>query len=81
MTEGPYIIFEFDANDFLSNHNQHITEVRLATTYLFFTAGKKSKAKAKIRAFDIEAIVSDYGKGIKRLALDHCTLEGVHELK
>ena len=81
MTEGPVIIFEFDANEFLSNHNLLITEVRLATTYLYFTAGEKSKAKAKIWASIIAAIVSEYGKGNKRLALDHCVPEGFHELQ
>jgi Xaa-Pro dipeptidase len=81
MTEGPVIIFEFDANEFLSNHNPLITEVRLAKTYLYFTAGEKSKAKAKIWVSEIAAIVSEYGKGNKRLALDHCPPEGVHELQ
>ena len=81
MTEGPVIIFEFDANEFLSNHNPLITEVRLAKTYLYFTAGEKSKAKAKIWVSEIAAIVSEYGKGNKRLALDHCVPEGFHELQ
>ena len=42
---------------------------------------EKSKAKAKIWASEIAAIVSEYGKGNKRLALDHCAPEGVHELQ
>ena len=48
MTECPVIIFEFDAHEFLSNHNPLITEVRHAVTYLYFTAGDKSKERAKI---------------------------------
>jgi len=81
MTEGPVIIFEFDAHKFLSNHNPLITEVRHAVTYLYFTAGDKSKERAKIWASEIVDIVSEYGKGNKRLALDHCTPEGIHELQ
>jgi len=81
MTEGPVIIFEFDAHEFLSNHNPLITEVRRAMTYLYFTAGEKSKAKARIWASEIADIVREHGNGNKRLALDHCALEGVKELK
>ncbi len=81
MTEGPVIIFEFDAHEFLSNHNPLITEVRHAVTYLYFTAGDKSKERAKIWATEIVDIVKEHGKGNKRLALDHCAPEGVHELE
>ena len=59
MTEGPVIIFEFDAHEFLSNHNPLITEVRHALTYLYFTAGNKSKEKAKIWASEISDIVRE----------------------
>ena len=81
MTEGPVIIFEFDAHEFLSNHNPLITEVRHAVTYLYFTAGDKSKERAKIWASEIVDIVNEHGKGNKRLALDHCAPEGVHQLE
>ena len=81
MTEGPVIIFEFDAHEFLSNHNPLITEVRHAVTYLYFTAGDKSKERAKIWASEIVDIVKEHGKGNKRLALDHCAPEGIHELR
>ena len=37
MTEGPVIMFEFDAHEFLSNHNPLITEVRHAVTYLYLS--------------------------------------------
>ena len=81
MTEGPVILFEFDAHEFLSNHNPLITEVRHALTYLYFTAGNKSKAKAKIWASEISDIVRESGKGNRRLAVDHCAPEGIHELQ
>jgi len=81
MTEGPVIVFEFDAHEFLSNHNPLITEVRHAVTYLYFTAGDKNKARAKIWASEIVDIVKEHGKGNKRLALDHCAPEGIHELQ
>lgn len=81
MTEGPVIIFEFDAHEFLSNHNPLITEVRHAVTYLYFTAGDKSKERAKMWASEIVDIVKEHGKGNKRLALDHCAPEGIHELQ
>ena len=81
MTEGPVIIFEFDAHEFLSNHNPLITEVRHAVTYLYFTAGDKSKERAKIWVSEIVDIVKEHGKGNKRLALDHCAPEGIHELQ
>ena len=81
MTEGPVIIFEFDAHEFLSNHNPLITEVRHAVTYLYFTAGDKSKERAKIWATEIVDIVNEHGKGNKRVALDHCAPEGVHQLE
>ena len=81
MTEGPVIVFEFDAHQFLSNHNPLITEVRHAVTYLYFTAGDKSKDRAKIWASEIVDIVKEYGNGNNRLALDHCAPEGVHELQ
>ncbi len=81
LTNGPVIIFEFDAHEFLSNHNPLITEVRHAVTYLYFTAGDKSKERAKIWASEIVDIVKEYGKGNKRLALDHCAPEGVHQLE
>ena len=60
MTEGPVIIFEFDAHEFLSNHNPLITEVRHAVTYLYFTAGDKSKERAKIWASEIVDIVKEH---------------------
>ena len=81
MTEGPVIMFEFDAHEFLSNHNPLITEVRHAVTYLYFTAGDKSKERAKIWASEIVDIVNEYGKGNKNLAIDHCAPEGIHELQ
>ena len=81
MTEGPVIIFEFDAHEFLSNHNPLITEVRHAVTYLYFTAGDKSKERVKIWVSEIVDIVKEHGKGNKRLALDHCAPEGIHELQ
>ena len=81
MTEGPVIIFEFDAHEFLSNHNPLITEVRPAITYLYFTAGEFSDKKAKLWADEIMDIVIEFGAGNKRLALDHCAPEGVHELQ
>jgi len=81
MTEGPVIIFEFDAHEFLSNHNPLITEVRHALTYLYFTAGDKSKEKAKIWASEIFDIVREYGSDNRRLAIDHCAPEGIHELQ
>ena len=80
MTEGPVIVFEFDGHEFLSNHNPLVTEVRSATTYLYFTAGEFSKNRAKIWAAEITEIVAQYGSGNKRLALDHCAPEGVQEL-
>ena len=81
MTDGPVIIFEFDAYEFLSNHNPLITEVRAAFGYLYFKAGDKSKQRAKIWASEIVDIVKEYGKGNKRLALDHCAPEGLHQLE
>jgi Xaa-Pro aminopeptidase len=81
MTEGPVIVFEFDGHEFLSNHNPLVTEVRPATTYLYFTAGEFSKNRAKIWAAEIAEIVAQYGSGNKRLALDHCAPEGVQELQ
>ena len=81
MTEGPVIMFEFDAHEFLSNHNPLITEVGHAVTYLYFTAGDKSKERAKIWASEIVDIVNEYGKGNKNLAIDHCAPEGIHELQ
>ena len=81
MTEGPVIIFEFDAHEFLSNHNPLITEVRPAITYLYFTAAEFSDKKVKIWAAEISSIVDEFGAGNKRLALDHCAPEGVYELQ
>ncbi len=81
MTQGPVIIFEFDGHEYLSNHNPLITEVRPAITYLYFTAGENSDKKAKLWADEITNIVAEYGAGNKRLALDKCAPEGVHELQ
>ncbi len=81
MAQGPVIIFEFEGNEFLSNHNPLITEVRTAITYLYFIAGEFSKRKAKIWAKEIAEIVAQFGNGNKRLALDHCATEGIHQLE
>jgi len=81
MTEGPLIIFEFDAHAFLSNHNPLITEVRPAITYLYFTAGEFSDKKAKLWADEISSFVDEFGGGNKRLVLDQCSPEGVHQLQ
>jgi Xaa-Pro aminopeptidase len=80
MTEGPVIVFEFDGHEFLSNHNPLITEVRPAKTYLYFAAGEYSKNRAKMWGDEIAEIVAKNGSGNKRLALDHCAPEGIHEL-
>ena len=81
MTEGPVIVFEFDGHEYLSNHNPLITEVRPAITYLYFVAGENSDKKAKLWAHEIADIVAQFGAGNKRLALDKCAPEGVHELQ
>jgi len=81
MSEGPVIIFEFDGHEYLSNHNPLITEVRPAITYLYFTAGENSDKKARLWADEIADVVAEYGSGNKRLALDKCAPEGVHELQ
>ena len=78
--EGPVIMFDYSTTGFLSSHSEVVDEVRVATSWFYFSAGDRYEEKAQEWAKEIADIVRQYGGGNMRLAIDRCNPEGLHAL-
>nr|MCS5679749.1 hypothetical protein [Acidimicrobiales bacterium] len=69
-TEGPIILFDYPACEFLSAHNPMIAEVRPTTNFTYFLAAERSEEQAKRFAAEIADLVRNVGGGNSRIAVD-----------
>ena len=69
-TNGPLILFDYQACEFLSAHNPLIDEVRPTTTFTYFPAGTRVDERAARFAAEIANLVRTHGGGNNRLAVD-----------
>lgn len=81
LTEGPVIMFDYSATQFLSNHSEVVDEVRPATSWFYFSAGDRVEEMAQRWATEIVDLVKAHGGGNTRLALDRCNPEGLRALE
>lgn len=80
-TEGPVVMFEFSATDFLNFPFELIDEVRPATSWYYFAAGSTYREKAEQWAAEIAGLVREHGSGNTRIAIDRVNPEGVVALE
>lgn len=71
-TEGPVILFEFAASAHVSRGIETIDEVRASTPWFYFLSGPRTQEKTRRWAAEIAALVAEYGRGNRRLAVDRC---------
>jgi Xaa-Pro aminopeptidase len=69
-TNGPLILFDYQACEFLSAHNPLIDEVRPTTTFTYFPAGTRVDERAARFAAEIADLARTHGGDNNRLAVD-----------
>ncbi len=69
-TEGPIVLFDYSACEFLSAHNPMIAEVRPTTCFTYFLAGERVDENASHFAAEIAELVRADGGGNIRIAVD-----------
>lgn len=69
-TDGPMVLFDYPACEFLSAHNPLIDEVRPTTCFTYFIAGTRVDEQASAFAAEIADLVREHGGGNTRLAVD-----------
>lgn len=79
-TEGPVVLFEYAGFEHLSEGLPGVDEVRPVTAWYYFGAGPRIHEKVGVWADEIVDLVSRYGGGNKRVAIDRCGPLGVLEL-
>ena len=80
-TDGPVVLFEFSKGEFLDMHSEVVDEIRPGTSYVYFYAGSRATEIAARWADEIAALVAEYGRGERRLAVDRLDLLGVRALE
>ena len=80
-TEGPVILWDFGDMPHLAEDLPTIDEYRVITPFYFFAAGSRCEANAKKFAQEIYDLITTYGGGNRRLAVDRCSLLGIHEFE
>ena len=80
-TDGPVVLFEFSKGEFLDLHSEVVDEIRPGTSYLYFYAGSRAAEIASRWADEIGALVTEHGRGDRRLAVDRLDLLGVRALE
>ncbi len=80
-TQGPVILWDFGNMPHLAEDLPTIDEYRVITPFYFFGAGTRCEDNAKTFAKEIDDLVSTYGVGNRRLAVDRCSLLGIHALE
>ena len=79
--DGPVVVFEFSHGEFLDTHSEVVDEIRPGTSYVYFYAGPRATEVAGRWADEIAALVSEHGRGDRRLAVDRLDLIGVRALE
>lgn len=78
--DGPVILFEFHGSDHLATGIEVIDEIRPATGWTFFGSGPRLREHASLWADEIADLVSLYGGGVRRIAIDRCDPAGYEAL-
>jgi Xaa-Pro aminopeptidase len=71
-TDGPVVLFEFAASRHVSSGLHTIDEIRTSTPWFHFLSGPRTAEKAQLWANEIIALVHQYGRTNRRLAIDRC---------
>ena len=78
--DGTLILFDYPGCEFLSAHNQFVTEVRPARTFTYFLAGDRIDEQSKVFAQEIADAARAHGMGSRRIAVDSSTTVGITSL-
>ncbi|MGF1526832.1 MAG: M24 family metallopeptidase [Candidatus Competibacterales bacterium] len=78
--DGPVILFDYDGCEHLSGHLDLIDEIRPAIPWFYFAAGERIDHQARAWGAEIAALVTQWGGGNRRLAVDRCNPEGLGAL-
>ena len=78
---GPVVLFDFHNCEFVSEGIETVDEVRIATSWYYFSAGPRVEEKAKKWAAEIADLVTAHSGGNRRLALDHVDPAGAVALQ
>lgn len=70
--EGPIILFEFAATKHVSGALETIDEIRTSTPWFHFLAGPRMAEKTALWAQEIAALMHQFGRSNRRLAVDRC---------
>jgi len=81
FADGPVILWEFHNCEHLHAGNQQIDEIRPAINWSYFGAGNRMEEKAADWAAEIADVITQYGGGNRRLAIDKMEPEGLHLLQ
>lgn len=79
--EGPVVLFEFKGCEHLSAACPAVSEVRPATAWYHFSAGARVEEFAKAWCAEIADLLTQYGGGNRRLAIDRMDPIGTHMLE
>ena len=80
-TEGPVILWDFGDMPHLAEDLPTVDEYRVITPFYYFSAGPHCEANARSFAQEILALVNLHGGGNRRLAVDRCSLLGMHAME
>ncbi|GJL82193.1 MAG: peptidase M24 [marine bacterium B5-7] len=75
-TEGPVVLFDYGNYPHLVEGLPTIDEYRKMPSFYYFTAGPRASEFAAIFVAEIDDLVSCYGGGNRRLAIDRLSFEG-----
>lgn len=70
--EGPIILFEFAATKHVSGALETIDEIRTSTPWFHFLSGPRTAEKTALWAQEIAALMHQFGRSNRRLAVDRC---------
>ena len=76
-TDGPVVLFDFKGCEHLSADIEVVDETRNAVSWYHFVTGPRVAEKATVWADEIDALLTRYGGGNRRLAVDQLDLAGV----
>ena len=79
-TEGPVVLFDYGNYPHLAEGLPTVDEYRVNKSFYFFTAGPRAPERAELFANEITDLVTQYGGGNKRLAVDRLSYEGTQPL-
>ena len=80
-TDGPVVLFEFSKGEFLDTHSEVVDEIRPGLSYIYFYAGNRAPEVADRWAQEIAGLLSEHGRGDRRLAVDQLDLIGMRALE